>query len=323
MSAGPRLASAGGVAFPAAAVVLLNWNGWQDTEKCLQSLAHLAHPCRVIVVDNGSSNGSAVRLAPLLPPPHRLLCNPANYGFARGCNAGLRCALAQGAEYVWLLNNDTCVEPGTLSALVAEAESDPRIGAVGGVLCDMDCPDNVHEWGGGSLSMRTGFHRVFRRAPNSGALGYVCGGCLLLRRAALDAVGLLDTGYFMYGEDVELGIRLRAAGWKLAVARGARVRHRRGPGLSTEAKMFYSSAGLALTLRKHSAWPLAATILGTARRGARPVLTGRLRQLRAVVGGAVAGWRAFGRGVPMCTDSPGGRLAWRIAPMPVSDEATD
>ncbi len=303
--------------------VLLNWNGWRDTQRCLESLARLSYPCRVVVVDNGSADDSAARLAPLLRPPGCLLRNPANYGFARGCNVGLRWALAQGAQYVWLLNNDTCVEPDALSALVAEAEADSRIGAVGGVLCDMDCPENVHEWGGGSLSMRTGFHRVFRRAPNSGALGYICGGCLLLRRAALDAIGLLDAGYFMYGEDVELGIRLRAAGWKLAVAAGALVRHRRGPSLSTEAKMFYGSAGLALTLRKYSPWPLAATILGTARRAARPVLAQRPRQLRAVVCGAVAGWRAFGRGAPVCTSSPGGRLAWRVAPVPVSDEAAD
>jgi GT2 family glycosyltransferase len=297
---------------PMVCAVLLNWNGADDTARCLRSLASLTYTSLMtVIVDNGSTDDSRRRFREdFCAVP--LIENHANLGFARGCNVGIRWALERGADYVWLLNNDTQAEPGALAAMVAVAEQGARIGAVGGVLCDMEDPGRVHEWGGGWLGLRSGISCVHRRPRAQGRLTYICGGCLLLRRAALESVGLLDEGYFMYGEDADLGIRLRRSGWCLAIAADARVRHRHGPSLPALARIYLSSAGAARTLRKHSPWPLPAVVAGTAYRCARNAAVGRWRAVAANVSGAVDGWRAFARGAPCSL--PAGSSAGQPAP---------
>lgn len=273
--------------------LLLNWNNWRDTMRCLQSL-HASRYAgqRLLVVDNGSQDESVARLQPLLPPPHQLLRNPANFGFARGCNVGMRWGLEQGAAYIWLLNNDTCVPAEALEQLVVLAESDARIGAVGAVLCDMDPPGEIQEWGGSWFSMRTGRTSFNRPPPARQRLDYICGGCMLVRAAALRQVGLFDEGYFLYGEDADMGVRLRQAGWTLAVA-PVRIPHRRGASTGRLTQDFFASAAAARLLRTYARWPWPATVCGTLRRMVMPALRGQFRRVAATSAGALEGWRAF------------------------------
>ena len=119
---------------PAVVIVLLNWNGWRDTHACLGSLAGLDYPnYEVVVVDNASTDGSEAELRKR-HPKLTLLQSGANLGFAGGNNVGLRSALAHGAEYVWLLNNDTLVEPDALSELVGKMQREPDLGLCGSTL---------------------------------------------------------------------------------------------------------------------------------------------------------------------------------------------
>src|SRR5438105_7672117 len=101
------------VAKPLVYVVVLNWNGWRDTARCLASLRASSYPrLHVVVVDNGSTDGSPQRLAPLLDAPWGELVEAGrNLGFTGGVNIGLRLVLERGADYAFLLNNDATVAP--------------------------------------------------------------------------------------------------------------------------------------------------------------------------------------------------------------------
>src|SRR5450830_1576724 len=97
-------------------VVVLNWNGWQDTIACLASLQRQDYPhFNLLVVDNGSTDGSVDQIKKAMPALE-LLQTGANLGFGGGCNAGIKLALARGADYVWLINSDATVDSGALSA---------------------------------------------------------------------------------------------------------------------------------------------------------------------------------------------------------------
>ena len=122
---------------------------------------------------------------------------------------------------MWVLNNDTVVEPATCGELLAVADADPRVGAVGSVLFDMAAPDRVLTWGGGSLGRWSGRTRDARGAGDR--VDYLTAASVLLRGSALRQVGLFDPRYFFTWEDVDLCTRLVAGGWRLAVAERSRV----------------------------------------------------------------------------------------------------
>ena len=187
---------------PQVYIVLLNWNGWQDTIECLESVFRLNYPhFTVIVCDNASSDGSMKKiegwangfiaascdsadLARLTVPPitkpldfdcilssgeaaksrsssSRLLLiqTGANLGFAGGNNVGIRYALARGdCDYVWLLNNDTVVEPDSLSSMVRMAEADPKLGICGSQLRSYATPMKFKPWGGGGIVAGAAVH---------------------------------------------------------------------------------------------------------------------------------------------------------------------
>ena len=215
---------------PVVAVVVVNWNGWRDTLACLRSLAALEPGCaHTIVVDNGSTDDSVERIAAEFPGVD-VVRSADNLGFAGGANLGIRRALKLGVDFVWLLNNDATVEPDTLRALLAEAD-DRRVGIVGGVLVDPEEPDRVLAWGGGfvgPLGTTTALDGP-GRLPD-----YVEGSSMLVRTALLERVGLFDEAFFFYYEDADLCRRAREAGWRIAVAPGARVAHAVGASVSRD-----------------------------------------------------------------------------------------
>ena len=203
--------------------VILNWNRWRDTVACVQSVARQDFPSfEVLVVDNGSSDDSERMLREQLPQTE-VVQSGRNLGFGGGCNIGIRHAMQRGAKYVWLLNNDATVSPQTLRAMVAMAEADPELGAVGAVIRDADGSQRIQCWGGGTVNTWLG-----RSRPNlgPGPLDYLTGACLLMRVEALAHVGLFDEQrYFMYWEDVDPCFRLRRSAWRLAVADQTQVLH--------------------------------------------------------------------------------------------------
>jgi GT2 family glycosyltransferase len=272
-------------------IILLNWNGWQDTVKCVASVEKLRHPnFRVVVVDNASTDDSVAQIRRAFPSL-LIIESQTNLGFAGGCNLGMKHALGEGADYVWLLNNDTTVDPEALSALVARAESSPSVGAVGSVLFFMDRPDRVQIWGGGQVSFFSGRPVVFTIRVGEPKLQFLCAASMLIPRAALLSVGLLDEGFFMYWEDTDYCFRLRKAGFALAVAPESRVLHKGSASFSAGGVALdtYFTQSSARFFDKHAAFPLVPFWTGVALRLLKRASLRRWRNLRAVCTGAMSG----------------------------------
>jgi GT2 family glycosyltransferase len=223
-SADPRSAeqreSEGPAAQPRVVVVVLNWNGGVDTLECLRSLARLSYAnYGVLVVDNGSIDGSveAVRAA---FPETEVILNAGNLGFAGGNNVGLRRALGAGAEYAFLLNNDTVVDPRLLDELVSAAEADPRAGIVGPKIYYYDRRDVLWYAGAREQPLRRIPATVGLDEPDRGQYdrigetACVYGTAMLIHRRVLTEIGLLDERFFAYHEDADFCARARRAGYR-------------------------------------------------------------------------------------------------------------
>lgn len=212
--------------------IVLNWQRPAETLRCLDSLDRLAYPNhRVLVVDNGSADGSeqAIREA---RPDVELVQTGANLGYAGGNNAGIRAALDAGAEFVWILNNDAVVERGTLDELVRIGLGDPRTGALATRLVELEsgrtAADAFSLVDGAMVALGCdGCERA--GAHPADVLG---GPSLFLRAEALREVGSFDVDYFHYYEEADLMERLRRAGWTLGLACRAAIRHAHGGSLS-------------------------------------------------------------------------------------------
>jgi GT2 family glycosyltransferase len=267
-------------------VVVLNWNGWQDTLTCLRSLQGLNYPnFRLLWVDNGSTDGSIAHIRAAMPAVE-LLATGINLGFGGGCNVGIRQALAGDADYVWLINSDATVDAAALCALVRAAEDRPTAGAVGSVLYEADERTQVQLWGGGSVNLWLG-RTQHRLSP--GPIDFVSGASVLLRRAALENVGLFDeANFFMYWEDTDLGFRLRQAGWQLAVAQDSRVWHQQSASLGKGSPLLdeYFTRSALRFFKRHAPAPLIAIGFFLGRMLVKRLLLGHFNRIRAVLKGA-------------------------------------
>jgi GT2 family glycosyltransferase len=225
---------------PKTFILLLNWNGWRDTLECLESLRALDYPnFQIVICDNGSTDGSATRIADWLnenqisflrlsrgdaeayrlPLKERLIIieNGENLGFAGGNNVGLRFALAQDAKYVWLLNTDASVAPNALQKLVEQMEANPKAGQCGSTILYYYARDTVQVFGGGGFNFWTGesyqiggyapFQPPVSRKDVLRKLRYVMGASLLVSRRFLEEVGLMEEGYFLYCEEIDWALR--------------------------------------------------------------------------------------------------------------------
>jgi len=275
-------------------IILLNWHGWQDTIVCLDSLASLDYPnYRVLVVDNGSTDDSVTRIR-AAHPEVSIMETGRNLGFSGGCNVGMRHALEEGADYIWLLNNDTTVDPHALASMVAVAEADPGVGAVGSIFYYLDNPKDIQAWGGGRVCFWSGRTRHHLGPVPSARLHYLTAASILLRRRALEAVGLLDENtFFMYWEDTDFSFRLRKAGWRLAVADQSIVLHREhaATGKGSPLLDYYFNESAVRFFWCYSpiaAWPIS---IGTLGRLGKRVLRGNLPGFVATLRGTYAGLR--------------------------------
>lgn len=266
-------------------VVVLNWNGWKDTVACLVSLRQQDYPnFNLIVVDNGSTDGSVEQIMQAMPTVE-LLQTGANLGFGGGCNVGIRHALARGADYVWLINSDSVADIHALSGLVRVAETNLALGGVGSVLYEADTVDQVQLWGGGRVQLWSGQSR-HRQSP--GPLDFISGASVLLRRAAIEEVGLFDqAAFFMYWEDTDLAFRLRKAGWALAVAGDSRVWHKQSASLGKRSLLldeYFTRSGVRF-LRRHAPIPFISITFMLGRLLAKRVIMGEFSRARAVFKG--------------------------------------
>jgi GT2 family glycosyltransferase len=191
-------------------------------------MAHRPADVEIILVDNGSRDGSAEFVRERYPDV-RVVCLPDNLGFAAGNNAGIRIA---GGKYIALLNNDTKADPGWLANLLKDAEASPHsTGMWACKILSYDRPnviDNV-----GLLLYPDGLGRGKGRLENdegqhdSPGEAFFPSGCAgLYRKEMLDEIGLFDEEFFAYADDVDIGLRARLAGWGCQYVPTAKVYHK-------------------------------------------------------------------------------------------------
>jgi GT2 family glycosyltransferase len=214
------------------AIVIVNWNGYEDTIECLDSLRSLEYPnYLVIVVDNASSDDSGRKIREKYPE-HIVIQAQSNRGFASGSNIGIQKAIEKGSDYVLLLNNDCRVHSMLLTNLVNTCESHIKIGLAGGRVDYMFPQDKV--WAcGGAFNVNTGQARHFLSEkefrgflPTNTWYRYMPACLLLIRRDCIEDIGLLSERLFHLAEDVEYCIRAQRRGWMVALAPDASVLHK-------------------------------------------------------------------------------------------------
>jgi len=197
---------------PFVVIVVLNWNAWQETTKCVADLLRLDYPrYRIMVVDNGSRDGSVEQLRAAFPELQVIEAG-GNRGFGGGTNLGMRYALTEGADLIWVVNNDTDISPGCLSSLVSVLERNPSAGIIGPTVVSRSegRPEPLNRFPPGVS--RPSVPAAVAPADLE-CLDTAPGAAMLLRRGVLDLLGGFDERYFHYFEDTDLCWRAWRAGW--------------------------------------------------------------------------------------------------------------
>lgn len=221
---------------PQVAVVVVAWNGVEDTLHCLTALRQLRTPgVATVLVDNASHDGTPATVRRYFPEI-AVIENATNRGYVEANNQGIAWALEAGAEWVLLLNNDVVLAPDALEELLAvsEAASDAGFGKVGilGPLMQRTLRPDITDLGG-DLDFTWGTVRLRRYEPEMAKrrwlpVDYVWGCTLLARAEVFRQVGLLDPRYVAYFEDADLCVRARKAGYRTMVALRAQSTHKVG-----------------------------------------------------------------------------------------------
>ncbi len=220
---------------PRVYTIVLNYLRSDDTVRCVDSLRASTHRNQFpVVVDNGSDAPARAELAAGIGATP-LIQSEANLGYAGGNNLGIRYALDRNADYVWILNPDTVVEPDSLERLVQTMSRFPEAGIIGSRLVRGDDGTTVL-FNGGIIDWSRAAKPVL---PDMGKperdvktktvtqIDYATGASMLVRRRLFDEVGLLPERYFLYFEETDFNIRARRAGWRILLEPRSRVLHYR------------------------------------------------------------------------------------------------
>ena len=278
-------------------VVVPAFNGWELTRACLESLRRQTLAHAVVVADNASTDGTPVPGARVLSGGRRRRADE-NQGFAVACNRGAR---AGAGDVVVLLNNDVECPPDFLARIVAPLAAADRLGSVAAVLVR---PDGGEIDSAGLTADRTfaGFPRLRGFSPEDASasapvLSGPAGAAGAYRRAAWDEVGGLDEGVFMYGEDIDLAFRLRAAGWGTVLAADAVAVHVGSASIHHRSSWQNYHGGFArgYFLRRYGVLRSAAAVRALATETIVVAGDAVLSRDLAATRGRVAGWRAAAR----------------------------
>ncbi len=268
---------------PLVAVVTLNWNGWQDTSELLSSLDCATYePLLIIVIDNASTDDSVPQIKhwfaannvahSVLPPDsmfptavvwgkqYLLLQSTTNLGFCAGNNLGMEWAVKLGADHILILNNDTVVSPSFLEPMV-EVAADDNVGLVGGIITYCQDPQTIW-WAGGTFNYILDSKRLLDRQPLSDLTqsepyetDWISGCMMMIPTNIYSAFGGYEEEYFIWSEEWDYSLMLRAAGYKLLVAPQSRICHKVGRSLGVMKPLNYYYGVRNNMLLKHKYLP--------------------------------------------------------------------
>lgn len=211
-------------------VVILNWNGKNDTLACLASLQNVeAPPFEIVVVDNGSHDDSITEISKQFPAV-AVLPTGKNLGYAGGNNVGIEYALQQGADLILLLNNDTVVDRHFIAALLKSSQESKNVGIFGAYPLRFSAREKLDHLGGKWNSATGTFDLIGLEAPKGfrtdQPLDYVCGCSILVRRQVFETVGLLEPTFFLFWEEADFCMRAKRAGFGIDVCYEAQLFHK-------------------------------------------------------------------------------------------------
>jgi len=216
---------------PKIITVILNTNRREDTLACLDSLASSDYANHeVIVLDSASSDGSVEAIQQKHPSVHVMRLKE-NKGYAGNNNVGIQEAMARGADWVFVLNEDTVLDPRCLSEMIAVAERDAKIGIVGPMVYHHDEPTVIQSAGGRMTGDWRASH-IGQNEPDRGQfvqphnVQWISGCAILLRRSVIEQVGMLDERFFYYFEETEWCLRTTRAGWTIMQVPVAKLWHK-------------------------------------------------------------------------------------------------
>ena len=248
---------------PKVYIIVLNWNGYDDTIECINSLRSVTYANHhIVLVDNGSTDGSEAFLREQFPDID-LIQTGQNLGFTGGNNIGIRYALNNGADYIILLNNDTIVHKDFITELITAAETDKTAGMLCSKIYFHDRPDilwyagaSFHPWLG------WGRHRGYNDRDRgqfdlTEETGRPTGCSLMVSRAVCEKIGLLREEYFCYCEDLDWGMRAQNAGYKIMYVPASKVWHKvsRSTGIGSATSLYYSVRNMFMCLDANKPLP--------------------------------------------------------------------
>lgn len=219
------------MAEPLVTAIILNTNRRADTLECLASLAQSTYPrLSILVLDNASQDGSVEAIQQQFPQVE-VLAVTENRGYAGNNNVGIAAALSRGADWVFVLNEDTVLDPGCIAHLVAAGQADPQVGMLGPMIYHASEPEVIQSAGGMLgprwCSTHLGQNQVDRgQFPQPHRVEWVSGCAIFARRALIEQVGAIDQRFFYYWEETEWCLRARRAGWQVLHVPHARLWHK-------------------------------------------------------------------------------------------------
>ena len=254
-------------AAPRVAIVIVTYNSARDIDRALRSLADPppATPHEILVVDNASADDTVTRIRASWPGV-RLIASPSNLGFAAANNRAIR---ESSSELVLLLNPDTSVPRGAIDRLVAHLDARLDVAIVGPRIVDGDGRAELSFGSmitpltelkqkvlvvGNDRGVRPIVSMVDRMTRRTRAVDWVSGACLLIRRADLEAAGLLDERFFLYTEDVDLCASVRRRGRTVLFTADVEIQHLRGRSAGATTAAAYRRSQLAFYAKHHPAW---------------------------------------------------------------------
>lgn len=291
---------------PKVAVILVNWNGKADTLECLASLRGIEYSnLEIVVVDNGSHDDSASAIRAAFPNVNVIETGD-NLGFTGGNNKGIEQVLEDGADYVFLLNNDTTIDAQAIGELVKAAQQNPDCGLLTPLVFYYDTPDEVW-FGGARLDLARGIavhdNSQVPRPDELRQLAWASGCTMFFPAEVLRRARGFDERFFLNWEDVDLSLRVRAMGFKIVLVPSAKVWHKVGRSMTQTApsmgSFYYSLRNNLLLVSLHggqqSKVALRAVLRRQLRERLRAIFRRRARSGKALVV-ALRAWNDFRRG---------------------------
>jgi GT2 family glycosyltransferase/glycosyltransferase involved in cell wall biosynthesis len=295
---------------PLVATVVVTYEGLADTIACVASLLASDYPRhRVVVVDNGSS-GEAEALRERFGDDLTTVATGRNLGYGAGANVGIRLALDNGADYIWVLNNDTVVPADTIGRLVAALEADPAIGIASpqiGAPEGPEAPDGVW-FAGGLVDLGKGQTRHLTAPLAAGSepvrSDFLTGCALMVRAGTFRQVGLFWERLFLFWEDTDLDLRVQRQGWTTRVVPDAWIHHSIHGSADRGVVAYYHFRNAILVARRHGGAGIAFRASGhlaieVGRRWARALLRRcpmPLPETRGLLAGMFLASRGIGEG---------------------------